>query len=101
MNGRLSRHAMGICALVSLVVTLTAGCVDQSVRSPAGTKARQTASAGYTGCPPEENVISNFNWGASPQTWNVSCKGKMYLCTALYQGGELTPKSMSCAPVAQ
>jgi hypothetical protein len=73
------------------------------MRSPAsaGNAARQAASAGYTGCPAEENEISNFNWKTDPQTWNATCKGKVYLCTALYQGGDLEPRSMSCAPEAR
>ena len=101
MNAKLDRYEIGAYAIVWIgMFTLATGCVDQSLRSPAGTKARQGASAGYTGCRSEENEISNFDWKSSPQTWNATCKGKIYLCSALYQGGELTPRSMSCAPAA-
>jgi hypothetical protein len=102
MNAKISRPERIAHATVALVVlSLTAGCVDQSMRSPAGTEARRAASAGYTGCAADQNEISNFKWDSVVQTWNVTCKGKVYICTAVYKSGELTPETMSCAPAAR
>jgi len=52
----------------------------------------QTISAGHTGCVPADNQLSNVNVGG---TWNATCKGKTYLCSA--SGAS----SYSCAPVAE
>lgn len=56
-------------------------------------------SAGHTGCMPEENVISNAASNLDGTgTWNASCKGKVYLCSAAPAGNA---EAYSCAPVAQ
>ena len=57
-------------------------------------------SAGHTGCMPEDNVISNVvaNLDGSG-TWNATCKGRVYLCSAVGSVGN--SESYSCAPVAQ
>jgi hypothetical protein len=52
----------------------------------------QTISAGHTGCVPADNQLSNVMVGG---TWNATCKGKTYLCSA--SGAS----SYSCAPVAE
>ena len=55
-------------------------------------------SAGHTGCMPEENVISNVKANLDGSgTWNATCKGNNYLCSA--SGGN--SESYSCARVAQ
>jgi hypothetical protein len=96
MNWRMFRRACIPCVLVASGVT---GCVDQSFSSPAGIKQRQAASAGYTGCPPEQNGISDTKMAsANVQTWSAMCNGKVYVCTAIYTSSGLTPTSMSCAP---
>jgi hypothetical protein len=79
------------------------GCVDQSFRSgsPAGIKQWQAASAGYTGCPAEQNEISDSKMDLDVLTWNATCNGKVYVCTAIFTSGGLTPTSMSCAPRIQ
>lgn len=65
--------------------------------SPYVTQGLQTISAGHTGCMPTDNTISNvrmdFHGGG---TWNATCDGKVYLCSA-FQG--VNPSdSYSCAP---
>ena len=60
----------------------------------------KTVSAGYTGCRPEENELSNVV--AKPDgsgTWNATCKGKTYLCSAISTLDD--SESFHCAPVAQ
>jgi hypothetical protein len=49
-------------------------------------KNAQQASAGHTGCVPEENEITNV----TNMTWNATCKGTVYLCS-------MSGKSVSCA----
>ncbi len=78
------------------------GCVSQS--APAKLSAiepdLQLTSAGHTGCLPADNEISNstVNLGGSG-TWNATCKGRVFLCSAV-SSGNLT-FAYSCAPVAQ
>jgi hypothetical protein len=67
---------------------------------PGETTSLAVGSAGYTGCLPEENKISNVIGWAGSETWNATCKGKVYLCSAvasvgIYQG------SYSCALAVQ
>ena len=53
-------------------------------------------SAGYTGCATDENEISNVNPRPDGSgTWNVTCKGKVYLCSQGSTGGHAA--SYSCA----
>jgi hypothetical protein len=53
-------------------------------------------SAGFTGCASQDNEISNVNPGfGGGGTWNVTCKGKVYLCSQGSSGGH--PASYSCA----
>jgi len=60
----------------------------------------QLVSAGYTGCMPEENAISNVRYsGFTGGTWNAACKGKSYLCSGAYSTD--SSWSFHCAPVAQ
>ena len=64
------------------------------------TNALQMVSAGHTGCLPEENQISNVKMNLDGSgTWNATCKGKAYLCSAFL--GVSKSESYSCAPVAQ
>ena len=59
-------------------------------------------SAGYTGCLPNDNQISNLTDidGVGSKTWNATCKGKVYLCSTV-AGGPLWQGSYSCAPAIQ
>lgn len=60
-------------------------------------------SAGHTGCLPDENELTNIH--ANPDgsgTWNATCKGKVYLCSAASAVvGAAATESYSCAPAAQ
>jgi hypothetical protein len=85
--------------LVSGVVLVIAGCAFIA-NSPMVVKKLKIVSAGHTGCLPDENEISNVN--SSPDgsgTWNATCKGKVYLCSAVASVGN--SESFSCAPVAR
>jgi hypothetical protein len=55
-------------------------------------------SAGYTGCMPEENKISNVitGYGGGGMTWNATCRDKVYLCSTLVTIG-LYQGTYSCA----
>ena len=85
-------------ALLVVVIAEISGCV--SVNSPVVQEHLKTVSAGHTGCAPEDNVISNVNAKRDGSgTWNATCKGKIYLCSAVATVGH--SESYSCAPVAQ
>ena len=88
----------------AILITLAGipGCV--SISAPAKLSAikndLQLASAGHTGCLPSENEISNSNVQLGGiGTWNASCKGRVYLCSAVSSGNQTF--SYSCALVAQ
>lgn len=76
-----------VLVVVSLTITGCASMIEKKMKD---------ASAGHTGCPPEENEVSNVNLNflQSSATWNVTCKDKVYLCSVV-------GKSASCAPVAR
>ena len=70
--------------LLVTVATTTCGCVSVLADSPIVQKKLKTVSAGYTGCAPEDNVLSNV--APKPDgsgTWNATCNGKTYLCSAV------------------
>jgi hypothetical protein len=71
---------IGLCGCVSMV-----------------TPKLRDVSAGYTGCLPDENQITNVRLNLGVTTWNASCKGKTYLCSAVGNSPEST--SQHCAPV--
>jgi len=76
-------YSMQLGILIPALISLC-GCVAMAIPS------LQSESAGYTGCPPEENQITNVQTIlGTPTTYNASCKGKTYLCSAGH-----------CAPVA-
>jgi hypothetical protein len=64
----------------------------------ASTPELQDVSAGYTGCLPDENQITNLKQSLGVTTWNATCKGKIYLCSAVGNSREST--SQHCASVA-
>ena len=92
----------GLVAAVALTACVgMAGCaVPLAARSGLVTSRLQMVSAGHTGCLPQENDISNvvMNLDGSG-TWNATCKGKVYLCSAVGSTGG--SESFSCAPVAK
>jgi hypothetical protein len=90
-------------AITTVLVTLAAApsCVSMSTpaKLPAIKDELQLASAGHTGCLPSENEISNSNVNASGTgTWNATCKGRVYLCSAVSSGNQAL--EYSCAPIA-
>lgn len=85
--------------IVSVVVSGIAGCASMANSSIVANQLK-LVSAGHTGCLPDENEVSNVN--SSPDgsgTWNTTCKGKVYLCSAVSSVGN--SESYSCAPVAK
>jgi hypothetical protein len=81
---------------------MTAGCaaVQPSPNSPEVLQALKMVSAGHTGCLPDDNEISNVSAVRDGSgTWNATCRGKTYLCSAFRAVGG--SQSYSCAPVAQ
>ena len=90
--------------IATVLVTLASIPSSVSGSAPAKLPAIQTelqlASAGHTGCLPGENEISKSNVSMSGTgTWNATCRGRMYLCSAVSSGNQTF--AYSCAPVAQ
>jgi hypothetical protein len=90
-------------AIATVLVTpaTVPSCVSMSTpaKLPAIKDELQLASAGHTGCLPGENEISNSNVNASGTgTWNATCKGRVYLCSAVSSGNQAL--EYSCAPIA-
>jgi hypothetical protein len=84
---------------VLVVVLVMAGCASIA-NSPIIVNKLKIVSAGHTGCVPDENEISNVNSHPDGSgTWNATCKGKLYLCSAVAAVGN--SESYSCAPVAR
>ena len=80
--------------LIAVLFSLT-GCA--SAYWAGGVNRLKTISAGYTGCLPDANEISNVKAGfASDATWNATCQGKVYLCS---QTGNVTVTH--CAPAVK
>jgi hypothetical protein len=90
-----------VIVVVAATLAVATGCITPlSAESPIVMKDLKLVSAGHTGCLPDENEISNVTTNiVSRGTWNATCKGKTYLCTAVPTFGDNV--SFSCAPVAQ
>ena len=86
-------------ALLAVTTSCLGGCTALADSSLVRHKL-QIVSAGYTGCVPEENEISNVapNFDGSG-TWNATCKGKTYLCSTIATANQ--DQSYHCAPVAK
>jgi hypothetical protein len=56
----------------------------------------KTASAGHTGCAPEQLTISNLRSAGGGLLWNATCNGKTYLCSEVASGK--SSAEYSCAP---
>ena len=83
---------------VLVAVVFMTGCVSMGslANSPVVINQLKIRSAGYTGCATDENEISNVNPRPDGSgTWNVTCKGKVYLCSQGSTGGHAA--SYSCA----
>jgi hypothetical protein len=89
---------MKLIVLAAGSLLMMAGCVTPG--SPMVTNSLQMISAGHTGCLPEDNQISNAKMNLDGSgTWNATCRGKAYLCSAFL--GVSKSESYSCAPAAQ
>jgi hypothetical protein len=68
------------------LVLFSAGCAPMMVNSSFVQDKLKLVSAGYTGCVPEENVLTNVSaqFDGSGR-WNASCKGQTWLCTSVGQ----------------
>jgi hypothetical protein len=95
----MTNAALRVILIVALI-SGASGCVPLSANSPIIQDRLKVVSAGHTGCTPDENLLSNVvAHSDGTGIWNATCKGKMYLCTAVASGGNSV--SFSCAPVAQ
>lgn len=56
----------------------------------------KTASAGHTGCTPDQLTISNVRGAAGGLLWDATCNGKTYLCSEVVAGKSAS--EYSCAP---
>jgi hypothetical protein len=56
----------------------------------------KTATAGHTGCAPEQLTISNLRTSGGGFLWNATCNGKVYLCSQVSTGK--SDAEYSCAP---
>ena len=56
----------------------------------------KTASAGHTGCTPEQLTLSNIRTAEGGLLWNATCNGKTYLCSSVMTGK--SDAEYSCAP---
>jgi len=88
------RLAASIC-----VLGLSSSCASAGNLLPGDLRDLQIVSAGYTGCLPQDNALSNVNIIGAKGTWNASCLGKTYLCSEIDY--LLKSMSYSCAPVAK
>ena len=88
----MSRYRLCLGAL-PIALSLT-GCL--SLNSPMAQRQLQIASSGQTGCVPDDNVISNAVRYGTSATWNVTCKNKVYLCSATS-----SVANSHCTPAAQ
>jgi hypothetical protein len=62
------------------------------------TEQAQLMSAGYTGCMPTENRISNLEVKPHEMAWSATCQSQRYLCTSVKTGKDAS--STHCAPAA-
>ena len=56
----------------------------------------QQLSAGQIGCPPDEVQISNDQTHFSSRTWEATCRGKSFMCTAV-SGGQYAGPHTTCS----
>jgi hypothetical protein len=94
-------HRLGSIVLSLSFALSASGCFV--TRTPMVQEQLRTVSAGYTGCMPDDNTLSNVAASLNGSiTWNASCKGKAYLCSGVSSGNSAgQSESYHCAPVAQ
>ena len=91
---------MKLVVLLGLPVISLCGCVSMAslANSPVVVNQLKIRSAGFTGCPTEENDISNVNPRPDGSgTWNATCKGKVYLCSQGSSEGHASTYSCAAA----
>jgi hypothetical protein len=94
-----TRKIMWRTSVVVAVLVGISGCAAIA-NSPMIATQLKIVSAGHTGCLPDENELSNISMSANGSgLWNATCKGKVYLCSAVGSAGS-NSESYSCAPVA-
>jgi hypothetical protein len=71
--------------LLSLVTVIFAVMLSATACVPL-TDQLKTASAGHTGCVPEQLKISNIRSAGGGLLWNATCNGKTYLCSEVASG---------------
>ena len=87
----------GIALLVAAIAVVS-GC-SAMANMPVIQEKLKIVSAGYTGCMPEENELSNLAFRPDGSgTWNASCKGKTYLCSTV---ATTSAQTYHCALVPQ
>lgn len=87
-------------ALILAIPAGLCGCIPLTANSPIIRDQLKMISAGYTGCMPADNELSNVSpHPAGSGTWNATCKGKVYLCSAYVSYNQ--QGSYHCAPVAE
>jgi hypothetical protein len=85
-------------SVLAIVLGLS-GCTAIA-NSPLVAAQLKIVSAGHTGCLPDDNELSNISMSANGSgLWNATCKGKVYLCSAVGSAGSYS-ESYACAPVA-
>jgi hypothetical protein len=84
---------------VITLLALMAGCAPMSANSPVLKEKLQRVSADYTGCPVDDNVISDVvTQPGNSGTWTATCKGNVFHCVANgVPGGH---DSFTCRPAA-
>jgi hypothetical protein len=89
---------MRIRLILSLSVLVVCGCKIDIQSQNTADKLR-VVSAGYTGCKPEDNQISNVTdqKANGPGTWNATCGGRTYLCSISNIYGVSGPRSCALA----
>ena len=93
----------GYVAVLLTTVEMIGGCASSNLlTSPATLNRLKTVSAGYTGCAPQDNALSDVveNHDARGSgTWNATCNGRVYLCSSVSILSESEPAH--CASVAK
>src|SRR4051812_3559959 len=99
-EARLMRTHAPCLAVLAAIAASASGCTSLAENLPMVHEKLRTVSAGYTGCMPEENILSNIKPNPDGSgTWNATCKGKTYLCSAIATVDNSV--SFHCAPAAQ
>ena len=85
--------------LSSIAAAGAIGCSSGPSRLTMVDAKLQLVSAGFTGCTPADNILSNVEPSSDGSgTWNATCKGKAYLCSSV---PTVKSHTFHCAPVAQ